>query len=350
MLKKHISQFIADPARGDFNSLALQAFRWQCQRIAALRRLCAGLNVEPATIQSWQEVPAVPVLAFRTLELAAEPAVEIFRSSGTISASAAGERRSTHHHPYPDLYRQTLDSSFPHYCLEGNSTSILALVPNREQLPDSSLSFMVDHIVQRHGDETSRYGFGSRGLDFPAARSWASARQRSGQPGLILATSFALAGWLERLQQLGLRFRLPPSTIVFETGGYKGKSRQLSRHELLAALAEHLGVAAQRVVREYGMTELTSQFYSATLHGGDPDLFVAPHWVRVRILDPETLDEVPAGQTGLVAIFDLANLGSAVHLLSEDLAVAEEGGFMLVGRASQAQLRGCSLTAEALAG
>jgi len=100
------------------------------------------------------------------------------------------------------------------------------------------------------------------------------------------------------------------------------------------------------VVREYGMTELTSQFYTAALAGGDPELFLAPHWARVRILDPATLEEAAPGTPGLVAIFDLANLGSAVHLLTEDLGVADDDGFRLLGRAPGAELRGCSLTAE----
>jgi hypothetical protein len=102
----------------------------------------------------------------------------------------------------------------------------------------------------------------------------------------------------------------------------------------------------QAVVREYGMTELTSQFYTRALEGGDTELFVAPHWTRVRILDPETLAEAPDGTPGLISIFDLANLGSAAYLLTEDLGVARDGGFTLLGRAPGADLRGCSLTAE----
>ena len=109
-----------------------------------------------------------------------------------------------------------------------------------------------------------------------------------------------------------------------------------------------LGIPAHRIVREYGMTELTSQFYTRALSGGDPDLFVPLPWTRVRILDPLTLSRVPEGEVGLVAIFDLANLGSALHLLTEDLGMAVGGGFRLVGRASGAELRGCSLTAEEL--
>jgi len=96
------------------------------------------------------------------------------------------------------------------------------------------------------------------------------------------------------------------------------------------------------------MTELTSHFYTRALDGGNPDLFLPPAWTRVRILDPETLEESPKGQIGLVCVFDLANLGSAVHLLTEDLGVAEGDGFRLQGRAAGAELRGCSLTVEEL--
>jgi hypothetical protein len=145
--------------------------------------------------------------------------------------------------------------------------------------------------------------------------------------------------------------------VLFETGGFKGRTRELSRPELLARVEERLGVPAGRIVREYGMTELTSQLYTDTLAGASEpggDLFVPPPWVRVRVLDPESLEEAPPGEAGLIAIFDLANLSSAVHLLTEDLGAMEplDGGrpgrlgLCLLGRAAGAELRGCSLTAE----
>jgi len=229
---------------------------------------------------------------------------------------------------------------------------MLALVPTREQLPDSSLSFMIAHVLARFGGEASTTAFGRRGVEAGVARSWAAARQREGRPVLVLATSFALAQWLESLARLGLRFRLPAGSAVFETGGFKGRGRELSRGELLAALAERLGIAPGAVVREYGMTELTSQCYTGALRGGDPDLFVAPHWVRVRVLDPATLAEAPPGTPGLLAVFDLANLGSAAHLLTEDLGVVhgvDDGAwpgkrFSILGRLPRAEARGCSDT------
>jgi hypothetical protein len=298
-------------------------------------------------VRDWRAVPLVPATAFRTLTLAAAPALEVFRSSGTTGGA---EARSVHHHPFPDLYRAAIDASFPRFCLpQGGRPPILSLIPSRRQVADSSLAFMAEHLLARYGGPGSAVAFGPRGVDFPAFRSWCSARQRDRRPGLLLATALALAQALERLERLDLRFRLPVGTVAFETGGFKGRAKEVPRPELLARLEERLAVPPSWVVREYGMTELTSQCYTRVLAGGEADLFVVPHWVRVRVLDPLTLEEAPAGATGLVAVFDLANVGSAVHLLTEDLAVAEGEGFRLAGRAAGAQLRGCSLTVEEFA-
>ncbi|MFY9824944.1 MAG: hypothetical protein WAM82_26435 [Thermoanaerobaculia bacterium] len=347
-----VARFLTTAPESDsFEDLALAAFAWQFERIEAYRRLCERRGTTPQTVRDWRQVPPVPAAAFKTMTLAAAPAVEVFRSSGT-TGDQRGESRSEQHQPFPDLYRQVIDASFPPFCLPfltaGAKLPILSLIPSRQQIPDSSLSFMADHVLSRWGDPESATTFGPRGVEAVKARSWAAARQREGRPVLILATAFALAQWLEALERLGLRFRLPPGTALFETGGFKGRTTELSRPDLLARVHTWLGVPPEFVVREYGMTELTSQCYTRALLGGDPDLFVAPHWVRVRVLDPETLDEAPAGSPGLLAVFDLANLGSAVHLLTEDLGVAEGEGFRLVGRAAGAELRGCSLVVEEL--
>ena len=349
MIVERVSRFLTNPESDSFEALALAAFAWQFERIEPYRRLCERRGATPETVKDWLRVPPVPAAAFKTLTLAAEPAVEVFRSSGT---TGGGEQQSVHHQPFPDLYRQVIDTSFPRFCLPyGGPLPILSLIPTREQLPDSSLSFMADHVLARYGSPESLTAFGTRGVEAAKARSWAGARQREGRPVLVLATAFALAQWLDALaDRLGLKFRLPAGSAIFETGGFKGKTTELTRGELLARVQEWLGVPPDFVVREYGMTELTSQCYTRVLLGGDPDLFVVPHWMRVRLLDPETLEEVPAGTPGLLTVFDLANLGSAVHLLTEDLGMAEGDGFRLLGRAAGAELRGCSLVVEELRG
>ncbi len=372
---ERISHFIQHPAAATFEELALAVFAYQYERIEPYRRLCDARGATPASIADWRRVPPVPAAAFKRLRLAAAPEQEVFRSSGT---SGGEEARSVHHHPFPDLYRQTIDAAFPSHCLPGGGAApvpMLSLVPSRDQLPDSSLAFMIDHVLARFGapaPETA-IALGRRGVEMVPARSWAGARQRSGRPALVLATSLALAQWLDALERQDLRFRLPPGSAIFETGGYKGLTEQVSPADQHRRLEERLGVPPGAVVREYGMTELTSQCYTRALAGGDPDLFFAPHWARVRILDPETLEEARPGAPGLIAIFDLANLGSAAHLLTEDLGAAEMGGadaagggarghegnagageggkgggFRLLGRAAGAELRGCSLVAEEL--
>ncbi len=343
-----IARFLTDPAADSFEALAAAAFAFQFENIPAYRALCERRGVTPASLTDWRQVPAVPTTAFRSLTLAARPAEVIFVSSGTSQGLTS---RSVHHQAFPELYRRVIEASFPPFCLpDGGRRPILSLVPPLADLPQSSLSFMVDHLLQRFGATGSVSALTARGLDFPGLRSWCSARQRERQPALVLTTALALGQALDRLERMDLRFRLPAGSVVFETGGFKGQAGELKREELLHRLEERLGVAREQVVREYGMTELTSQCYTRVLAGGDPDLFVAPHWVRAQVLDAETLDAAPPGSPGLIAVFDLANLNAAIHLLTEDLGVAESGGFRLLGRAEGAALRGCSLTAEELAG
>lgn len=347
VIVERVTRFLTAPQGDSFSALALAAFAFQFERIAPYRRMCEARGVSPASLTDWRAIPPVPAAAFKTMTLAAVPAVEIFRSSGTTASE-----RSVHHQPFPDLYRAVIDASFPRFCLPllgaAARLPLLSLVPTREQVADSSLSFMVDHVIARWGSPESVTAFGPRGVEAARARSWAGSRQRESRPILLLATAFALADWLETLERQDLRFRLPAGSAVFETGGFKGRRKELTREELLAKLTARLGVPPAAVVREYGMTELTSQCYSGALLGGDPELFLSPHWVRVRVLDPLTLEENPPGVPGLLAVFDLANLGSAVHLLTEDLGVAESDGFRLLGRATGAELRGCSLTVEEL--
>jgi len=354
-LVARIQRFVAS-SEGDFETLALESFAFQYERIESFRRLCDGRGVRPGDTASWREVPQVPASAFKSLALHAASPQVTFKTSGTTQGE---EHRGVHHHPFPDLYRAVIDASFPRFCLPGTDRlPLLSLIPSAEQVPDSSLSFMIDHVLERFGDEGSAAVFGKSRVELPKARSWLGARQRDNRPGMILATGFTLVQLLDGLERMGLRFRLPPGSALFETGGLKGRTREISRADLLARVGTHLGIPAQRVVSEYGMTELTSQCYTRTLlepldDGGDPTAFVAPPWMRVRILDPETLEEVPEcegkgeGGLGLISIFDLANVGSAVHVLTEDLGrPAPGGGFHLVGRAAGAELRGCSLTVE----
>src|SRR5262249_4564466 len=146
--------------------------------------------------------------------------------------------------------------------------------------------------------------------------------------------------------------RLRKGSRVLHTGGPKGLKQAIATDALYERIFKVLGVPASHVVNEYGMTELSSQFYDDVLSAGrdeaSPRLKYGPPWVRTCVVDPQTLDAVPAGTPGLLRVFDLANLGSVMAIQTEDRAVATpEGPFHLLGRAEGSEPRGCSLDAEA---
>jgi len=210
VLLERISRFVADPAAGAFEELALEAFAFQYERIAPFRALCDRRGARPGEIDDWRAIPAVPALAFKTLALSAEEPRETFRSSGTTAAE-----RAVHGHPYPDLYRATIDHSFPRFCLPAPPpVPMLSLVPSRQLAGDSSLSFMIDHVLRSWGAEGSVTALAARGVEVAKARSWLGAQQRAHRPALVLATALALVELVEALERQGLRFRLPAGSAL----------------------------------------------------------------------------------------------------------------------------------------
>jgi hypothetical protein len=165
-------------------------------------------------------------------------------------------------------------------------------------------------------------------------------------PALVLATSFALVHLLDAMGEEVLP--LPPGSRVMQTGGTKGRSREVAAAEIASAVARAFAVPERNVVGEYGMTELSSQFWEATIDdpGARPGVYVEPPWARVIPVDPETLDPVPAGAEGIARIEDLANVDSAFAVLAQDRVRRVEGGFELLGRAPGAAPRGCSIAID----
>ncbi len=350
-LRHRIERFVS-VGEGCFEELATAAARFGYERVEPYRRLCERRGLSSAALDDWRTAPPVPTTAFRSVRLAAAEPREIFRSSGTTQGT---ERRSVHYHPFPDLYRTVIDASFAAACLPVRSARlpiarvpILSLIPERNAAPESSLSFMADHVFGRHAAPGSAWAVSQGGIDVGLVRRWLQAHGEA-EPVLILATALALVLVLDHLKHpkgepAEPPIRLPAGSRVFETGGFKGRRLETTPQEVGCRTRTLLGLDRQAIVREYGMTELTSQAYSRP--GGE--LLHTPPWMPFRVLDPETLEEVEDGRVGLLSFFDLANLGSVCHILTEDLGVREDGAFRLLGRASGAELRGCSLTAEEL--
>lgn len=334
-----------DTAEG-FNSLALRLFQYQYDHCLPYRRLCRETGRIPGEIGRWEEIPPVPVTAFKWLEVSCRPtseAVAVFRSSGTTQ----GTQRRSHHFLFDlRIAEASILTSFERHLLpEGKRMRTVILTPSPEEMPDSSLPFMMGVVKKVWGTAGSAYYLRDGRIQI---QPLIEALQESNEPLLLLGTSLSFVHFLGTLQTMGLRLSLPVGSRLMDTGGFKGKVRESSREDLDVLYQKHLGLDPAFCVNEYGMAEMSSQFYDRIAGSTGPRHFNPPPQVRTAILDPVSLTPVQAGETGLLCHYDLANLDSVFALLTEDLGRELEGGFELLGRAAGAESRGCSLLIDSL--
>lgn len=343
-----------------FSSLALRVFQAQFRGSATYRRFCRGRGRTPETVERWQDVPLVPATAFKELDLYSGPGdpEAVFLTSGTTGGGAAAAGRGRHPVFSLKLYRA---SALPwirrHLVPEGAGLPILCLVPSPADVPASSLSTMMGFLADALGTSGSGFFAEADGrLRFEELCGALESAASRGERVLVMGTAFAWVHWLDRARQAGFRVALPAGSRLMETGGFKGRSRQVPRSELYGELTRALGIPPGRMVNEYGMTELLSQLYEPVLVGDPPAtledrVHQPPPWLRVRALDPDSLAAGAPGERGLLAFFDLANLGSVSAVLTQDVGrVSETGSVALEGRAPGSEPRGCSLAMEELLG
>lgn len=332
-----------------FNALALRAFRHQWAINPTFRAFCEGRGADPGTVSRWEDVPLVPAAAFREVDLwSGGPGAPeaTFLTSGT---TAGGGHRGRHLVASLSLYRASaLASLRAHLVPEDQPLHVMSLIPSPSDAPWSSLSTMMGFVADRWGSPIRWVAHPDRGVDVPAFLAAADEAAAARGPALVAGTAFAFVHLLDGLARDGVRIALPEGTRLMDTGGFKGRSREVARDDLYAALEDRLGIPRWRMVNEYGMTELLSQMYEPTLREGPASLrgHLGPPWLRVRALDPVTLAPVREGQVGVLAFFDLANAGSVCHVLTQDLGSVRGGRLHLQGREAGAEPRGCSLALE----
>lgn len=334
----------------DFEALAARVFRHQFGHNRVYRSFCERRGVTPDTVVGWEDIPTVPTLAFKRLDLISvdREAEAVFRTSGTTQGAG---NRGSHSVPRLSLYRAALIEPFRAHLMSGvtGRMPFVSLIPSVVQLPDSSLSFMVSAAADELATET-HWLVGSDGaLDVDALRAVADQTAGDGEPILLLGTALSFVNALERLGTRGLT-SLSEGSRIFETGGFKGHGRAVSRAELYDAIAAATGVPSSHIVNEYGMTELLSQLYEPVLSEGPAaaGAHVPPPWMRVRALDPISLEPLPGGDEGILAFFDLANAGSVSHVLTQDIGSIRDGRVHLRGRLAGAEPRGCSRAMDEL--
>ncbi|WP_158542423.1 hypothetical protein [Lujinxingia litoralis] len=333
-----------------FASLARELFAYQYQTNAAYRTLCTNRGVAPADDLDLNLIPAVPTDAFKVLDLFHGPSIaRTFRTSGTTQG-----QRGQHHFATLELYRASLHPTFERFCNPSQQAlRLIVLAPSPDDLPDSSLSFMLGELMERWGSPESTFVIGLRDnawhLDLAALEHALDQAEQDDTPTMLLGTAF---GYVELLDRTTRSWRLPPGSRLMETGGFKGRSRTLDKADLYGLFEERLGVPAQRCISEYSMTELSSQTYTDALNGPDATgRLAAPPWLQLSVVDPLTLQPLTApGATGLIRFIDLANLDSVLAIQTSDRGTLyPDGTLELLGRAPEAELRGCSLTIEEIA-
>jgi acyl-CoA synthetase (AMP-forming)/AMP-acid ligase II len=334
-----------------FNSMALRLFAYQFAANEPYQKYCHRRGQTPDKVRHWRDIPAVPIGVFKALTLSCIPPEEaeaVWMSSGTTKP----EQRSKHYQARLAIYNASMLPNFAAHVLPDEARMpMFVLNPPRSALPHSSLAHYLHLVLETYGTAESDFFLGEHGVDVERFTQALQAAVHHGRPVCLLGTSFALVHILDALAERKQLFRLPAGSRIMDTGGFKGQSRELSRDDLYSMFSHTFGVPQTHCVNMYGMTEFSSQFLDNTLRCFQQGLRkpVAkenPPWTRTLVVDPETLQPVPLGRRGLLLHYDLANRNSVIAILTEDVGIEVEGGFLLLGRAQGSEARGCSVAID----
>lgn len=308
-----------------FSSLCMDVFNFQFEHNAVYRSFCDLLYRHPSDVKQIEEIPFLPIQFFKSHQVLSSNATiqTTFSSSGTVGAIT-----SKHHVTNLSLYEQSFRKGFERAYGNISDYAILALLPNYLEREGSSLIYMVKDMISQSKHPKSGFYLN----DFNALQEQLIALDAEGTKTLLIGVSFALLDLIETHQ-----FQLQ-NTIVMETGGMKGRRKELVREELHTKLKQGFGVS--HIHSEYGMTELLSQAYSK-----GNGTFECPPWMRILTRDPEdalTLQQY--GKTGGINVIDLANINSCSFIATQDLGcVYSDNSFEVIGRFDSSDIRGCNL-------
>ncbi|AOO82024.1 long-chain fatty acid--CoA ligase [Bosea vaviloviae] len=334
-----------DTTDEDFDRLALLIFAYQFENNQPYRRFAAARGRTPLAVRGWRDIPAVPIDAFKDLTLSCRPTEEIehvFMTSGTTR----GGQRGRSYHPTLAVYDRSMILNFRQRFMQGLERIRMGILfPDEQAMPNSSLAHYLALARRECGTPDSEGFIDEAGLATARLLAALERAEARDEPYALLGASFSFVHLLDELQRRGRHFALPPGSRILDTGGFKGQSRELAADEFYDALSAALGVPRDRCINMYGMTELGTQFYD---WGNEtcPPVKSGPHWIRSRVVNPLTGQDVPAGETGVLVHHDLAHFNSVSAILTEDAGVVVPGGFRLLGRVDGADSKGCSVAVE----
>jgi hypothetical protein len=335
-------QLLGQIDEAKWNDLARELFAWQFAQVPAYRRLCVAHGVTPKNLTSWRDIPAVPQQLFKHERLfcygSKKPAA-IYETSGTTTGQPGRQHLLDTH-----IYKAVSVEGARRSGLLAREVEFYFLTPSPEEAPHSSLSAMFGFWQKASRQTGSRFWIRHGHFEFARLRKTLTAQIKAHRPLAICGTAFSFVHLIDAWASLP-PLRLPGGSWLLETGGFKGRSREVSKAELYAQLGRTFSVRDDAIWNEYGMSELSSQAYARGIKG----LHHTPPWTRVLVCDPATGREVSVGKQGLVHWIDLANTDSVLTVQTLDVAERTPSGFRLVGRLPRTEPRGCSLSADDLA-
>lgn len=335
----------ADGIDAGFNALALKLFAHQFRHNLPFQRFCIQRGKTIRVVKHWHDIPAVPIDAFKELTLSCQsPDVceRVFMTSGTTRADVKGR----HYHPALAVYDRSMSANFRQGFMAGHERLRMGILfPTEPMMPNSSLAHYLALALGEFGAPGSRYFVGPMGLETDALIAFLRRAQQGHEPVGLLGASFSFVHLMDALAQRGESFQMPSGSRLLDTGGFKGQSREMPMDTFYQRLSVALGIGRGDCINMYGMTELSTQFYDRG-NASVPSVKRGPPWIRSRVLDPVTGLSVPQGERGILAHCDLGNFNSVTTVLTEDVGIAVDDGFLLLGRAEGAQAKGCSVAVD----
>lgn len=312
----------------EFDHLAMEIFRYQSKEVKVYRNFLNFLRVDINEIKTFQQIPCLPVTFFKSHEVTDQENTPAFYFS---SSGTTGQVNSKHFVPDLNIYDKSLNKAFEQFYGSPDQYCFLALLPSYLEREGSSLVYMVEKLMKEgNHPDSGFYLFNHDDLNRKLQKL-----QQKGERIFLIGVTYALLDFFEKYpQQLS-------NTILLETGGMKGKRKELVKAELHQILSIKSGIPS--IHSEYGMTELLSQAYSK-----GKGIFQPPPWMRIKIHDLyDPFQILPKGQTGLIHIIDLANIHSCAFISTQDLGRIVNGDeFEVLGRSDNSELRGCNLMVD----
>ncbi len=340
-----------------FNELSMRLFEYQYNANPVYKKYCDKRGVKPGMVSEWTDVPSVPATAFKEVEFSTfskEETVLVFTSSGTTNP----EKRSRV--SYNETMLAIYDMSLQYlqgrcmYKSPDEKLHALMLGPDPELMPSAAMGMRnLVMLAQGHSVGKPEFFITPTGFDFASLVERLKKAEQSGEPVMIAGATSGYVYLYDFCQAQGISFKLPEGSRAFDGGGNKGKGREIPKDEYYKLGEKILGIPQHHLVNMYGSTEVQAGYFDNVLYNhykgvSEPRYKVIPHFARVVVVNPDTLEPVPKGERGLLRHHTVINLVTVQAVLTDDVGFEIGSGLEVTGRAQGSETRGCSIAYDEL--